>query len=153
MNENTEMSMRAMRGLSEWESDLAKLYLKIFKRRNLTAEEADAMHTAIRAELEKENDRLKVKAELFALLFVCQPEALFRRRRLTDNVVDYTKRLMGQCVANTSAQKQNISFLYFNDKTFRAIAMRAVEAATNAIDTLRATMAGMVEKLARQTRH
>lgn len=126
--------MNAMVSQCFWEDNLKKQNKSVFRRRILTTDEGDAMHTAVRAELEKENDGLKVKAELFALFYICQPEALFRRRRLTRTVSDYTARFLGLGVATTSAQKQNLAFLYFNDKVFRAIAIRAVEAMTNAID-------------------
>jgi len=126
--------MNAMVSQCFWEDNLKKQNKSVFRRRILTADEGDAMHTAVRAELEKENEGLKVKAELFALFYLCQPEALFRRRRLTRTVSGYTARLLGLGVAATSAQKQNLAFLYFNDKVFRAIAIRAVEAMTNAID-------------------
>lgn len=117
-----------------WEDNLKRQNKSVFRPRTLTTEEGDAMHAAVRAELEKESDGLKVKAELFALFYICQPEALFRRRRLTRTVNGYTARLLGLGVAATSAQKQNLAFLYFNDKVFRAIAIRAVEAMRNAID-------------------
>lgn len=117
-----------------WEDNLKRQNKSVFRPRTLTTEEGDAMHAAVRAELEKENDGLKVKAELFALFYICQPEALFRRRRLARTVNGYTARLLGLGVAATSAQKQNLAFLYFNDKVFRAIAIRAVEAMRNAID-------------------
>jgi len=126
--------MNAMVSQCFWEDNLKHQNKSVFRRRIIGDDDGDAMHGAIHTELERENDGLKVKAELFALLYICQPEALFRRRRLTRTVKYYTVRLMGLGVATTSAQKQNLAFLYFNDKVFRAIAIRAVNAATNAID-------------------
>lgn len=134
-NETPAMDvMNTMVSQCFWEDNLKRQNKSVFRPRTLTTEEGDAMHAAVRAELEKENDGLKVKAELFALFYICQPEALFRRRRLTRTVNGYTARLLGLGVAATSAQKQNLAFLYFNDKVFRAIAIRAVEAMRNAID-------------------
>lgn len=134
-NIKTDMNpvMEIMNGMVSqihWEDIIKRQNKDIFRRRFITIEEGDTMHTAIRAALEKELDGLKSKAELFALLYVCQPEALFRRRRLTRVVRDYAARHLGLRVAAVSAQKKNLAFLYFNDKVFRAIAVRAVEAAT-----------------------
>lgn len=125
--------MNSMLSQVHWDDNMRAQSKRVFYRRDITSGDGFAMHSAIRADIEKENDGLKVKAELFALLFICQPEALFRRRRLTRTVRGYAARHLGLGVATVSAQKQNLAFLYFNDKVFRAIALRAVEAATNAI--------------------
>lgn len=125
--------MNSMLSQVHWDDAMRMQSKRIFYRRDISSDDGYAMHTAIRADLEKENDGMKVKAELFALLYICQPEALFRRRRLTRTVRGYASRHLGLGIATVSAQKQNLAFLYFNDKVFRAVALRAIEAATNAI--------------------
>lgn len=133
INEKVVEVMEIMNGMVSqihWEGIIKRQNKDIFHCKFITIEEGYAMHAEIRKAIENEPECLKSKAELFALLYVCQPEALFRRRRLTRVVSDYAVRHLGLRVAAVSAQKKNLAFLYFNDKVFRAVAVRAVEAAT-----------------------
>lgn len=126
--------MDVMKKLHEEERSTARWHLQVFKQRGLMPGEAEKIHEAVTAALAKECRGLAVKAELFALLYIYQPEALFRRRKLTADISDYTARIMGLNVANLSAQKKNLSFFYFKDKKFRAVATLAVEAVKGVID-------------------
>lgn len=133
-NERIMSKMESMLGLYARVIETENWERRVFYRRNLPREKADEMHDAVKATLAKEKGGLSVKAELFALLYICQPEALFRKRKLLGDIVDYTGRLMGLNTALLSAHKKNLSFFYFNDKKFRAIATRAIEAATMVIE-------------------
>jgi len=110
-------------------AQLEEVHDKMFHRLELSDEDADAMHAAMAAVLEKHNKSVAVRAELFALLYLCQPEALFKRMRLSQSVIRYASRLLTLDTANTSAYKKDLSFIYFNDKKFRAAARLSIEAA------------------------
>ena len=123
----TRMNVRL--GLFVRQQENAMMHRRIFFSRSITSDESANMHNAVVAAIGKTSRGLAVKAELFALLYLCQPEALFRKKRLLPSVSAYAGRHLGLCTATISAQKQNLAFLFFNDKKFRAVASRAVEAA------------------------
>lgn len=111
--------------------DFSKLMLP---ERSLTKAQMDDIHKAVEEALQDDAKGMAVRAELFALLYICYPRALFKRIRHRNSVVVYTSTIMGITTAMVSAYKKNIVFLYFNDKKFRAVVTRAIRAATNAVE-------------------
>lgn len=111
--------------------DFSALMLPV---RSLTKTQMDDIHKAVEQVLKDEAKGTAVRAELFALLYICHPRALFKRIRYTNSVVIYTSEMMGVTSAMVSAYKKNLVFLYFNDKRFRAVVTRAIDAAINAAD-------------------
>ena len=111
--------------------DFSTLMLPV---RSLTKEQMDDIHKAVEEALRDDAKGMAVRAELFALLYICHPRALFKRIRHRNSVVVYTSTIMGITTAMVSAYKKNIVFLYFNDKKFRAVVTRAIRAATNAVE-------------------
>ena len=123
-----------MQRVLEYEKTALDFSKRMLPVRSLTETQMDNIHTAVEEALKGEAKGTAVRAELFALLYICHPRALFKRMRHRNSVVVYTSMMMGVTPAMVSAYKKNLIFLYFNDKVFRAIAIRAVEAMTNAID-------------------
>lgn len=123
-----------MQRVLEYEKTALDFSKRMLPVRSLTETQMDNIHTAVEEALKGEAKGTAVRAELFALLYICHPRALFKRMRHRNSVVVYTSMMMGVTPAMVSAYKKNLIFLYFNDKKFRAVATQAIEAATGAVE-------------------
>ena len=130
INENDLKNINTMLHLYSMEVGIKSLHRMVFHRRHLSDEEMQQLHEACLAATETERTKgLAVRAEMIAMLYVCQPEALFRKMPLETTVVTYYSKVMHMKMANFSAYKTSLVFLYFNDKIFRAVAKKTIEAA------------------------
>lgn len=115
------------------EMELSEVHNRVFRKRSLTISEMKYMHESVQSVVEKENRRIAVRAELFALLYICHPEALFKKTKYSRKVKYYMLKMLGLETQNISSFKKDIIFLYFNDKKFRGVVTRTIEVATRAV--------------------
>ena len=110
-----------MRSIIEQEEALAERHSKAFRCRQLSAEEIVKLHCTCNSLLEGSKKSVSVRAELFVLCYLVQPELLFNKAKVSPIVIDYAANLMNIRSYNLSKYKSNLIFLYFNDHEFRGV--------------------------------
>lgn len=122
-------NMFTMQRLSCMSMEIKAIRSEVFKVVQMDDERLAEARRRITESVAGEDKFFRIRAEIFAILYVCQPEALFAKVRFTDSVVRYIRTQMPRMsMANFSKIKTSIAFLYFNDRHFKEVADRAVAA-------------------------
>ncbi len=99
------------------------------QRRDLAFEEMMMLRNICSSQLKKESRILAVRVELFAMLYLCEPQSLFyKTNRHSQTVRDYAGHVMGIRGWRLSKYKQNLAFLYFRDRVFRSAVNNVLKA-------------------------
>ncbi len=117
-----EQSVKAMHGL-------------VFRGGEVGEEDLQRLHGVCWARLGAAAKGVAIRVELFALLYLCEPYALFcTYSQYSPAVKDYAGRVIGISGCRLSRYKRNLVFLYFNDNVFRAAVDDVLSAVTDGQD-------------------
>ena len=115
LHDVTEMSC-----VFQMEKSVKEMHERVFKGRDLSVEDILLLHRVCTSQLRKEKRSMAIRVELFVLLYLCEPQSLFySTKQYSQTVRDYAGHVIGIQDWRFSKYKQNLVFLYFNDKVFR----------------------------------
>lgn len=129
MENNTRHSLETMANFYVIETNVNSLHDKMFPCRHLMQREMEEMHAACQEALSDTRDRRAAfRAEIMAMLYFCQPEAIFRQVGVNRTVAMYVTKVMGISRPNYSRYKRSLLFLYYHDRRFQSMANKAIGA-------------------------
>ena len=100
----------------------------MFQGKEITPDYADIMHRICVEVTADKNMHIARRTELFVAFLVFQPIALFEKKvRYNDAVKNYAKRSMGLSDRQINHYKENLLFLYYNDKRMHACVRDALQ--------------------------
>ena len=129
MKQQVRHNLETMANFYVIETNVRILHGQMFRCSALTSREMESVHDACKSALGDDCDRrTAIRAEIFAMLYFCQPEAIFRQVGVNRTVAMYVTKIMGLSRPNYSRYKRSLLFLYYHDKQFQTMADKAIDA-------------------------